>query len=321
MELTSSKETLRMYRASRRNLLQSLLYLPAACAGTRFIPSEQDAPAATGSVNLHLRGPFSFLFFENPQRKEILIISPDPPNHHLPSMSSQYAETPVQRADYVLSGVTPTSKAQPDFAAPNVNRLTVDAKKLQMDTRGVIDPRRTLRFFSLSVPSPDWIVPWHPVAIKVTGKDSPYPTQVDLPVGYTFVYPNQTFAQVAVTCPSNIKDSWLPKLAPYPGQNSVDILVEMSSALDIDCNHATAMTAFSAECALYADINPGARLDLGLDYGPPPATCQSAAKALSKRKVSEKIPDIRFHPLTHTGTDCKAALLEIINVSDKVTLG
>lgn len=311
-----------MYRASRRNLLQSLLYLPAAYAGTRFIPLEQGpGPVGTGSVNLHLRGPFSFLFFANPQRKEILIISPDPPNHHLPSMSSQYAETPIQKADYVLSGVTPTSKAQPEFAAQNVKRLTVDAKKLQMDAGGIIDSRRTLRLFSLSVPSPDWIVPWHTVAIKVTGKDSPYSTQVDLPVGYTFVYLEQTLAQVAVTCPSNIKDSWLPKLAPYPGENSADILVEMSSTLDIDCNHATAMSAFSAECALYADVNPGVRVDLGLNYGPPPATCLFTAKALSKRKPGEKIPAIGLHPETHTGTDCKAALLEIVNVSDKVTLG
>jgi hypothetical protein len=45
------------------------------------------------------------------------------------------------------------------------------------------------------------------------------------------------------------------------------------------------------------------------------------AKALAARKPGEKIPPIGLHPETHTGTDCKAALLEIVNVSDKVTLG
>lgn len=270
-----------MRLTSRRSLLQSMVCLPTALTGARFLRGAQTTPSATGFLNLHLRGPFTYLFFANPNRKQILIISPDPLNHHLPSVSSQYSEAPIQKKDYVLAGVNPTANPQPDWPNKTVNRITIDAKKLKMDAGGVIDPGKAQRFFSLLVPSPDCIVPWHPIEITVTGNDSPYATKVMLPVGYTFVYQNQTLPQVAVNCPGDPSYSWPAELVPYPGQNSADIVIEMSSSLDIDCKHKGAMGAFSDECALYAGVNPGARLDLGLDYGPPNANCLSLAKTLT----------------------------------------
>jgi hypothetical protein len=288
----------------------------------RFLPIAQAvSPTTTGFLNLHLRGPFTYLFFANPARKEILIISPDPLNHHLPFISSQYSESPIQRQDYVLAGVNPTSKPQPDWTDPSVNRISIQASKLKMDAGGVIDPGKAQRFFSISVPSPDWIVPWHPIEITVTGNDSPYSNKVSLSVGYTFAYQNQTLSQVALNCPANPTFNWNPKLIPYPGQASADILLEMSSSLDVDCKHKGAMSAFSDECALYAGVNPGARLDLGLDYGPPMASCQSLAKSLKNRKPHGALPPMSEDDRGHTGTDCKAGLLEIVNVSDNVKLG
>jgi hypothetical protein len=135
------------------------------------------------------------------------------------------------------------------------------------------------------------------------------------------VYENQTFSKVALNCPANPTFNWNPKLIPYPGQASADILLEMSSSLDVDCKHKDATNAFSDECALYAGVNPGVRLDLGLDYGPPMAGCQSLAEALKKRKPHGAMPPMSEDDKGHTGTDCKAGLLEIINVSDNVKLG
>jgi hypothetical protein len=311
-----------MYTTSRRNLLRSLSCLPAALVLPRFLPTVQATPLPlTGNLNLHLRGPFTYLFFANPNRKEILIVSPDPLNHHLPFISSQYAEAPIQKQDYVLAGVNPTAKSQPDWTDTTVSRITIPAGKLKMDMGGVIDSGKAQRFFSLSVPSPDWIVPWHPIEITVTGTDSPYNTKVWLPVGYTFVYQNQTFAQVALNCPANTTYNWAPKLTPYPGQDAADLLVEMASSLDVDCKHKGATDAFADECAIYTGVNPGARLDLGLDYGPPMAGCQSLAEALKKRKPHRAMPPKPEDAKGHTGTDCKAGLLEIINVSDNVKLG
>ena len=133
--------------------------------------------------------------------------------------------------------------------------------------------------------------------------------------------PNQTFAQVALNCPANTTYNWAPKLTPYPGQDAADLLVEMASSLDVDCKHKGATDAFADECAIYTGVNPGARLDLGLDYGPPMAGCQSLAEALKKRKPHRAMPPKPEDAKGHTGTDCKAGLLEIINVSDNVKLG
>jgi hypothetical protein len=108
---------------------------------------------------------------------------------------------------------------------------------------------------------------------------------------------------------------------PYPGQDAADLLVEMASSLDVDCKHKGAMDAFADECAIYAGVNPGVLLDLALNYGPPSANCGSLAKAIVKRKPHQPLLTIPTDDRGHTGTDCKASLLEIVNVSDNVKLG
>ena len=140
-------------------------------------------------------------------------------------------------------------------------------------------------------------------------------------MGYTFVYLNQTLAQVAVKCPKDHTCDWLAKLTALPGQNSADIVIEMSSSLDVDCKHKGAREAFHDECSLYQGVNGSALLDLDLYYGPPAAGCLAFEGETKKRKHRAPLhiapPDSRGH----TGTDCKSALLEIVNVSDQVTLG
>lgn len=310
-----------MHSTSRRNLLRSIAALPISMAAARSSFGRAADGAGTEVLNLHLQGPFTYLFFANPMRKEILLVSPDPLNHHLPSMSSQSSEAPIQKQDYVLAGVTATTKAQPDWSDNSVSRVSIEAKKLKMDSSGTIDPGRSQRFFALSVPSPDWIVPWHSIQITVTGSDAPSNKPVLLPVGYTFVYLNQTLAQVAVKCPKDSSYDWPAKLTALPGGNSADILIEMSSSIDVDCKHKGAREAFADECALYKGVNPGVALDLDLDYGPPPAGCTSLQNELKHRKHHGRLPAVYMHGLGHTGTDCKSALLEIVNVSDQVKLG
>src|SRR5437899_5547655 len=310
-----------MRSTSRRNLLRSIVALPISMAAARSSFGNAANPAGTEILNLHLRGPFTYLFFANPMRKEILLVSPDPLNHHLPFVSSQNSEVPIQKQDYVLAGVTATTKAQPDWSDNSVSRVNIEAKKLKMDSSGTIDPGRTQRFFALSVPFPDWIVPWHPIQITVTGNDAPSNKQVLLPVGYTFVYLNQTLAQVAVKCPKDSTYDWPAKLMPFPGENSGDILIEMSSSLDVDCKHKGAREAFADQCGLYKGVNPGVGLDLDLDYGPRPAGCNSFQNEMKHRKHHGPLHVISTDDRGHTGTDCKSALLEIVNVSDQVKLG
>jgi hypothetical protein len=199
--------------------------------------------------------------------------------------------------------------------------VNIEAKKLKMDSGGTIDSGRSQRFFALLVPSPDWIVPWHPIEITVTGNDAPSNQKVCLSVGYTFVYLNQTLAQVAIKCPKDSTYNWPAKLMPFPGENSGDILIEMSSSLDVDCKHKGARESFADQCSLYRGVNPGVALDLDLDYGPLPAGCKAFQDEMKKRKHHGALHGIAPDDRGHTGTDCKSALLEIVNVSDNVTLG
>jgi len=192
---------------------------------------------------------------------------------------------------------------------------------LKMDSGGVIDQGQQ-RFFSIWMPVPDFIAPWHAVNIVVTGSQSPFGSAaVPLPVGYTFIYQNTQFSQVQIKCPKQSNYDWPAGLLPYPGQNAADILIEMASSLDIDCKHKGAMEAFADECGLFAGVNPGVQLDVGLNYGPPDPNCKKLAEALKHRKRHQVIPRIGERSTANTGTDCKAPLLEIVNASDNVTLG
>jgi hypothetical protein len=286
-----------------------------------FAVTPPGSPA--GCLNVHFRGPFTYLYYANPNRKEVLIICPRPKNHHLPYVSSELSEAPVGEHDYSLQGVKPTQKSYPEWASKNVNRLMVPASKLKMDTGGIIDPGRAKRFFSVVVPSPDWILPWHPVEITITGGHSPSAgAKLFYPVGLTFVYEQQATADVSLVCPTDSNYPWKAQLNPSPAGNSSDILLEMDSSLDVDCQHANAIHSFAAECDLYKGVNPGASLDLGLNYGDPMPNCATLREAIAgwQRSGNGMIPAIAHNSLGHTGTDCKAAILEINGVADSVTL-
>jgi hypothetical protein len=190
-----------------------------------------------------------------------------------------------------------------------------------MDAGGEVDPGKKNRRFALWVPMPGTIVPWHPIQTNVSGNDSPFDPSKNLylPVGYTFVYDKTPFADVQIICPRDVTKNWNPKVAPYPGQSSADLTLCMLSSLDMDDCHESALLAFGVIRDMLQGVNPGKRLDLTLKYVQDGADCL-AQKAAARTKATNKMNEIRGR-VGRTGTDCKAAVIEITGVSDKVKLG
>ncbi|MGO9438575.1 MAG: hypothetical protein ACLP00_30225, partial [Terracidiphilus sp.] len=290
---------------SRRNMLRYLLMAPASVALQRLSAQAQERPrAVAGYLNLYLEGPFSFVYL--PAQKSVLILAPITSQHHEPSFTSEMDEKVVIKTyDYALVGPTPAT--QPTWIYPNqaiqVNRLLIPSAAIGMDQGGTIDKGKK-RYFSLRVPNPNTITPWHPVNVTVNGKNSPFSSPTLLPVGYTFSYKNTNFSGVKVKCLTDSSKSWDPSLHSLPNQKDAEIIVSMTSLLDDDPCHQVAINSFADGRNLYDDVNPGKKLDLALSYPNTPSDCE-------KHRHSE----------AHTGADCKAAVLEIDGASNSVTLG
>ncbi len=156
---------------SRRNMLRYLLMAPASVALQRLSAQAQERPrAVAGYLNLYLEGPFSFVYL--PAQKSVLILAPITSQHHEPSFTSEMDEKVVIKTyDYALVGPTPAT--QPTWIYPNqaiqVNRLLIPSAAIGMDQGGTIDKGKK-RYFSLRVPNPNTITPWHPVNVTVTAR-------------------------------------------------------------------------------------------------------------------------------------------------------
>jgi hypothetical protein len=264
-----------------------------------------------------LEGPFSFVFF--PGQKSVVIVAPITSQHHDPSFTSEMDETVIRKSyDYELVGPTAAYQATwkyPD-ATKKVDRLLIPAGALGMDQGGTIDKGKN-RYFSLRVPLPHTITPWHPVDMIVTGKNSPFPGTSLLPVGYTFIYRHTDFSSVKVNCLTDSTKGWNPSLRPLPSESDAEIIVSMTSLLDCDPYHQVAITSFAAGRDLYKNMNPGKSLDLTLSYPGTPTDC----KEHNGGSVGTERPASDDWGRAHTGADCKSALLEIDGVSDSVVLG
>jgi hypothetical protein len=302
---------------SRRNALRYLLVAPAI-VGLQELLSNFRAQAETtkGYFNLYLEGPFSFVFFSG--QRSVVILAPITTQHHEPSFTSEMDEAVIRKSyDYQLVG--PIAARQSKWVYPDtatkVDRLLIPATKLGMDQGGTIDKGKN-RYFSLRVPLPHTITPWHPVAMIVTGHDSPFSGTSLLPVGYTFTYKNADFSGVKVNCLTDSSKGWNPRLRPLSSQRDAEIIVSMSSLLDCDPGHQVAITSFAAGRDLYKNVNPGKSLDLTLSYPGMPIDCNR--EGVSPRPES---PALDYWMVAHTGADCKAAILEIDGVSDSAVLG
>jgi hypothetical protein len=305
-----------MTSVARRSFVKSLL----GCAPFAVMPEmrgERHRQATSGKLNFHVSGPFVFLYFS----KRILILSPNPADHLGPYLTTLTSESDLLQP-FIYELVGPTANAiQP---APTAiggiasQRLAIPASALQLDTMGTIDSAHN-RYFALWVPMPKTIVPWHPVHVTVSGADSPLkpaPMDAHVPVGYTLVYDNVTFASVQVNNLGDSKQNWNPNLVPLPDQNYVDVALPMEPSLKQDCCHASALAAFGKKLDLLMGINQKPRLDIAIRYTDDPASC---AEYLAET-IHHAGEDCRG-PRTHPGHDCKAALLEIDGVSDNVTIG
>jgi hypothetical protein len=308
-----------MFSISRRSLIHSLFSLPSALIGSSLVAvPEVGCESNSGTLNLHLEGPFAFVSFKN--KKRMYVLGPNAPYHHLPAATWATGEAEVKELDYELVG--PTANAgDPEYRYPDpnvkVDRLQVSSQMLGLDVPNKkIDVDRR-RFFSLLVPMPARIVPWHPILVNVGGTHSPFPTTkvVRLPVGYTFIYEGVRFSDVHIRCLTNAEQSlgleMNPKddnlhLCPYPGQKHVDLYVQMESSEDADPDHSFAKEGFAACCAMFTHLDLTGvsasevnvtknRLDLTLTYLPPERG--------------------------HTGSDCKATVVEIVGVDETTGLG
>jgi hypothetical protein len=220
--------------------------------------------------------------------------------------------------DYQLVG--PTSAMQTTWQYPdtNVKRLSVPAAKLGMDKGGTIDKAKQ-RYFSLSVPAPDTIVPYHPASMLVGGKHSPFTKEELIPVGYVFIYQNTDLSSVKVKCPSD-STVWDPMLSPLPYESESSIIVEMTSMLDSDPCHTVAINSFGNQRDLYQNVNIGTSLDLEVCYpddSPPCPNLCPQKDSLAKGSTTSS----DSWAFTHTGADCKAAIIEITDASNSVVLG
>jgi len=316
---------------SRREVLKTLLStttLLATPKGARAFPSNP-IPKTTGTLNLHFKGPYAYVFFQN--TKKILVLAPRAPFHHLPEMSWATGELPLQEVDYELCGFTSTASAVNDpprsYPFPNAtpNRLSVPASQLHLDQKsaGKLIDEEGRRFFSLRVPVPDVVVPGHVTRVHVQGANAPAsPSGPDLyPVGHTFIYSNVSLASVALLTNSCANacgsSSCTLNLVPFPNQTHADLFVEMDPSEDEDPNHSFAAAAFHACRDMFRNV----RLDVQLCYG---STClrltTEELDALKKMK-NQEMPQGHFIPFTHTGADCHAPVIEITGTADDLALG
>jgi hypothetical protein len=323
-----------MYDLSRRNLLQTLLGttgLLAASTGAKAFWAGS-SPNTTGTLNLHFRGPFAYLFFQ--KLKKVLVLAPKAPFHHLPEITWESGELPLQGKDYELCGFTSSSSAASDpprpypYGSSGPNRLNVPAKQLQLDqtSAGKLVDAEGRRFFSLRVPVPDIVVPGHVTQVHLQGANAPASSSgPDLyPVGLTFIYTNVPLSDVALltnNCANNCGGaSCTLGLVPLPGQTHADVSVQMDPSEDEDPNHSFGAEAFDACRDLFRNV----KLDVQLCYS---ATCLRLTNAESMKMQNTQVAsqDASFRetsfPFTHTGADCHAPVIEITGAADDLALG
>jgi hypothetical protein len=308
-----------MQNVPRRNVLKSLLAVGPAASIPFLTPVGQSATAATsGTLNLHVSGPFLFLHF--PTR--VLILAPNPADHLAPYFTTLSSESDIDlKGVYELVGPS-TETTQPlpyPIGTIAAQRLNIQAATLKLDQMGTLDPGH-IRYFALWVPTPGMMAPWHPVDVNVSGQGSPFgpaSTQRYFPVGYTLIYDNVTFATVQINNLADSSKTWSPNLTPLPYQSVVDIYLPMEPSLKVDECHVSALAAFGNELDLLAGVNQFPKLDLKIHYNSDPASCSTE---MSRHKSKEEHSN-REKSRTHPGHDCKAPIVEIDNVSDKVKLG
>jgi hypothetical protein len=312
-----------MFNPTRRSLLRSLLTVPTVLVGSGLVAiPEIGCGSNCGTLNFHLEGPFAFVCFKS--RNEMYVLGPNAPYHHLPAATWATGEAEIKKSEYALIGPKP-HKGVPGYEYPDrllqVDRLQVDGKALGLDAPNKkIDVDRR-RFFSLLVPTPARIIPWHPVLVNISGDHSPFPPDksVRLPVGYTLTYENVDFGDVHIKCladpkmslrlDSNAGDDNL-HLRPFPGQKHVDILVQMESSEDQDADHWFAQETFGACCGMFTHLDLLAPKDL-----------RRTNDAKDKKHWLDLA--VKYLPPEHghTGSDCKAPVVEIVGVDDSTSLG
>lgn len=318
-----------MYDVSRRNALKTIFGatgLVAASTRAKAFGSGP-APTTTGTLNLHFRGPFAYLFFQN--LKKVLVLAPTAPFHHLPEISWESNELPLQKKDYELCGFTSSSSAVNDpprpypFGGSAPNRLNVPWKQLDQTASDKLVDAEGRRLFSLRVPVPDLVVPGHLAQVHLQGHHAPAGPNL-YPVGHTFIYTDVPLSDVALltnNCTTNCAAaSCTLGLVPLPGQTHADVSVQMDPSEDEDPNHSFGAEAFDACRDLFRSV----KLDLQLCYN---ATCLPLPKTESMRMQNTQIApqDANFRgisfPFTHTGADCHAPVIEITGTRDDLTLG
>jgi hypothetical protein len=323
-----------MYDLSRRKMLKSLLGATSVLAANPTKALRASPPTTMGTLNLHFRGPFAFIFFQS--LKKILVLAPSAPFHHLPEIFWENGEMPIQRQDYELCGFSSPMSAVNDpprpypVANPGPSRLNVPAASLHLDQSGVgsqidVDGRR---FFSLRVPVPDLIVPGHLTGVLLKGNQAPKPSPSGkdwYPVGHTFIYTNVPLSAVAVaksgcigSCAPNGTTACPLGLTPFPNQTHTDLYVQMDPSEDEDPNHSFAAAAFGTMRELFRNV----KLDVWLCYDSACALATSAAnqQSLQSEAVQHRVTSDVI-PFTHTGADCHSPVIELTGTADDLSLG
>jgi hypothetical protein len=300
-----------MTTVGRRQFVQSLL-ASAPLAAISKMQGAGGATPASGTFNLRVSGPFLFLYTSS----RILILSPQPAAHLGPYLWTEVSEIDLDLGStYELKGPTPgSSKPVPtQIGATVAQRLAIRASRVGLDGTGVIDPKH-LRYFALWVPMPNMIVPSHPVAIDLSGNDSPFRKTVNLPVGYTLIYNNVAFSDIKVNDLTAPSKNWVPNAVPLPNQPVLNMDLGMESSLTEDHCHQSAIAAFGKEVDLISGAAPNP-LNLVIRYAEDVAACALFLKHPKQHGAIK--PDM----VTHPGHDCKAPILEIDGVSDSATVG